>query len=66
MFDTKGIMPPVQDFLCPVELLRLYDSQIGAVGNEPLRFVLSCPCTCEKIGNFLFSIDNFPGIKLIG
>ena len=55
----------LHNLLCLFKNLRLNNTQIWTFHDHPLSFIFVCPLPGQKVGYFLFTVDDFAGVKLI-
>ena len=65
LIHLKCFASGLHNLLCLFKNLRLNNTQIWTLHDHPLGFIFVCPLPGQKVGYFLFAVNNFTRIKFI-
>ena len=65
LIHLKCFASGLHNLLCLFKNLQLNNTQIWTLHNHPLGFIFVRPLPGQKVGYFLFAVNNFTRIKFI-
>ena len=66
LVHLESLSTGLHDLLCLLKGFRVDDAKIWPLHHHPVCFILVGSLAGEKIGDFLFAVDDFSGIEFVG